>query len=140
MAKNCQKATQLLNFVLNDLNLAPSYDIVIGDPPGTSNQGNCWDGNKYNGRYIPVGSYESRVLYQRHTLDSNGKKVFLFYDQNGLTTNTVSWTFTQEDYFRTADVWQTIAEFNEAFGGLFYHKIVVTIYSHALKDKIKVAL
>lgn len=68
---------------------------------------------------MPVGSYESRILYQRHTLNSNGKKVFLFYDQAGLVQSTVNWRFTEEDYFRTTAVWQSISEFNEAFGGLF---------------------
>ena len=109
-----------MNFIKNDLYLAPSFDVVIGDPPG--NPSSCWDGNKYNGRYMPVGSYASRVLYQRHTLDANGKKVFLFYDRDLLWPAPVSWRFTQEDRFTTAAVWQSISEFDENFAGLFINK------------------
>ena len=76
---------------------------------------------------MPVGSYESRVLYQRHTLDSNGNKVFMFYDQAGLTTTTVSWRFTEENYFRTTAVWQSISEFDDNFGGLCINKCILLI-------------
>ena len=71
---------------------------------------------------MPVGSYDSRVLYQRDTLDSNGKKVFMFYDDDGLVTTPAGWHFTEEDKFTTSAVWQSISEFDENFGGLFINK------------------
>ena len=77
-------------------------------------------GNAYNGRYMPVGGHQSRVLYQRHTLDSNGNKVFMFYDPTGYPTRPISWRFTEENSFPFFG--QPISEFDENFGGLFINK------------------
>ena len=80
-----------LNFkilVRSNLILA-SFDIHVSDKPGVQNQARCFGTDPVIGRYIPVGTYNSRVLYQRDGLN-NGFAVIMYYNTASQKWNFVS--------------------------------------------------
>lgn len=88
-----------------------SYDIHIGDFPGVQSRA-CWNQDPLIGRYIPIGTYNSRLLYQMDD-PSNSFPSIMFYDPTQQ-----KWNF--QSGSRTLLITNSMGEFNNDSPGLLF--------------------